>query len=488
MSSWLGTPGQQPGQVQNGAITWAGISLAGDGRSGPFAYRIVPDAGSEAATAFVSASVQPSLTTGGAQSTTGRTLPLKGLWGEDGLRRTVLPTGLTIFTQERADTPSVALRIAAGAGSRDENDSTCGGSHWLEHAHFLGTTTRPDNQAVGRAIQAVGGEFNAQTGWEATNFWDLVPADQFPVAIDLLSDQILHSTFLPDAFEREKQVIIQEIKGRADSPSTHAFDDLMALVFKTSPLSRSPAATVCLLDLPVSTILQYRDQHYVTGNMAIAASGNLKHDDAVALIAKAFAGLPVGPAFQRSVIPEPVESDMRVRLDGTGGSTATVRFGWPVPGVNDADWAPMVILSDILGDTGSRLAQTTRDNVVFASGVGADYLDFSDAGALILRASTDPSEVEPISFLFLQEIQKIRDGQVSDTDVQAAITATAGQRALDAELNLDQTYRAVATVSGTLQSYDEVLARLSAVRPADVQRVAQTYLDPAAYSLVVFLQ
>jgi predicted Zn-dependent peptidase len=148
----------------------------------------------------------------------------------------------------------------------------------------------------------------------------------------------------------------------------------------------------------------------------------------------------------------------------------------------------MVILSDILGDTGSRLAQSARDNVVFASGVSADYLDFSDAGALVLRASTDPSEVEPMSFLFLQEIQKLRDGQVSDADVQAAITATAGQRALDAELNLDQTYRAVTTVSGTLQSYDEALARLGAVRPADIQRVAQTYLDPAAYSLVIFLQ
>jgi predicted Zn-dependent peptidase len=488
-ASWLVTPGQGAAQVAGDGLLWGPVAVDPGERFGPFAYRIAPDVPANAGSVFVSASIQPSISwIGRNTSINGPALPLNGLWGEEGLRRTVLPTGLTIFTQERPDTPTVALRLAAGAGSRDENDSACGGSHWLEHAHFLGTTSRPDNQAVGRAIQAVGGEFNAQTGWEATNFWDLVPADKFPVAVDLLSDQMLNSTFRPDAFEREKQVIIQEIKGRADSPSTHAFDDMMQLVFKTSPLSRSPAATVCLLTLPISTILEYRAQHYVTGNIAIAASGNLKHDEAVAMIAKAFAGLPVGPANVRPFVPEPRETDMRMMVDGTEGETATVRIAWPVAGINTPDWAAMTILSDILGDTGSRLAQTIRDNAVFASGVGADYVDFSDAGALTLRATTDPAEVQSVSVLLLNEVQKIRDEGVSEADVQAAIKATAGERALDAERNLDQTYRAVSEVSGTLESYDEVLSRLETVKPADVQRVAQTYLDPAAYSLVVFLQ
>jgi uncharacterized repeat protein (TIGR01451 family) len=487
--SWLGQPGQTPGSVQNGTISWSGQRLDAGAKSGAFAYRLVPDLTDGGSTVFLKAVVQPQVSWNGAKATaSAQPLPLNGIWGEDGLRRTVLPTGLTIFTQERPDTPTVALRLAARAGSRDEDASSCGGSHWLEHAHFLGTESRPDNQAVGRAIQAVGGEFNAQTGWEATNFWDLVPADKFTVAVDVLSDQMLHSTFLPDAFEREKQVIIQEIKGRADSPSTHAFDDFMDLVFHTSPLRQSPAATSCLLTLPVNTILQYRAQHYVTGGIAIAASGDLRHDEAVAAIAKAFSGLPVGQAFPRQAVPEPVETDMRVKLDGPGGSTATVRIGWPVAGINDPDWAPMLILSDILGDTGSRLAQATHDDLIFASGVGADYLDFSDAGALMLSASTDLTEVEPLSAAFLVEVQKIRDGGVSDADVQAAIKAVAGQRALSSELNLDQTDRATADVSGTLESYDEVLARLAAVQPADVQRVAQTYLDPGAYSLVILIQ
>jgi predicted Zn-dependent peptidase len=490
IDSWSGAPGQNPGDAQKGQVAWNDLSIGAGSNFGPMAYRIAPEPGADGGTVFTQASIQPSITWISPQEglASPPVLRLDGLWGEVSLRRTVLQSGLTIFTQERPDTPTVALRLAARAGSRDEDDSTCGGSHWLEHAHFLGTTTRPDNQAVGAAISRVGGEFNAQTSWEATSFWDLVPADKFDVAVDVLSDQMINSTFQPDAFEREKQVIIQEIKLRADTPSTHAFDDTMNLVFRTSPLRRSPAATVCLLTLPISTILAYRAQHYVTGGIAIAASGNLKHDDAVAMIANAFAGLPVGPAFQRTPVPEPVETDLRTNFDGTGSGPTTLRVGWPVSGVRSDDWAPMVILSDILGDTGSRLSESVRDHLVFATGVGADYYDFSDAGVLMLSATTDSDHANTVTALVLAEVQRLRDGDVSQDDVDAAVRATAGERAIDSELNLNQTERAAEEVAGTLQSYDEVLARLQAVTPADVQRVAQTYLDPNAFSLVVLQQ
>jgi predicted Zn-dependent peptidase len=490
VDSWLGEPGQSPGQAQSGQLTWANQSIPAGSTFGPIAYRIVPAPGAAGGTVFTKAMIQPSIVWTSPQpgKASPPALPLNGLWGEVGLRRTVLQSGLTIFTQERPDTPTVAIRLAARAGSRDEDDSTCGGSHWLEHAHFLGTTTRPDNQAVGAAISRVGGEFNAQTSWESTSFWDLVPADKFDVAVDVLSDQMLNSTFPADAFEREKQVIVQEIKLRSDTPSTHAFDDMMDLVFRTSPLRRSPAATVCLLTLPVSSILAYRAQHYVTGGIAIAASGNLKHDQAVALIAKAFSGLPTGPAFQRPAVAEPIETDMRANFDGSGAGPTTLRIAWPVSGVLSDDWAPTVILSDILGDTGSRLSQSIRNHLVFATSINADYYDFSDAGVLVLQATTDADHANAVTALELAEVQRLRDGDISAEDISAAVRATAGERALDSELNLNQTERASQEVAGTLQSYDEVLARLQAVTPADVQRVAQTYLDPSAFSLVVLQQ
>jgi predicted Zn-dependent peptidase len=488
--SWIGQPGSQPAATDSGSLLWAGLTIVNGGKLGPLAYRLAPAPGRDGAPIFSTAMVRPSLTWSGAPPDNAAipVLPLSGLWGETNLRRTVLPSGLTIFTQERPDTPTVALRIAARAGSRDEDDTTCGGSHWLEHAHFLGTTTRPDNQAVGRAILSIGGEFNASTGWEETNFWNLVPADKFSTAIDLLADQMLNSTFAPAAFEREKQVVLQEIKLRADDPSTRAFDDFMDLAFQVSPLHRSPAATVCLLTLPVSAILNYRAVHYVTGNMTIAASGNLRHDDAVASLAAAFAGLPVGPRTSRAAVPEPVETQPRLLETGDASLTSTIRLGWPVAGEQSADWPALSILSDLLGGVGERLAGSVRSHHVVATQVDSSYLDFSDAGALMLQASAPADQTSTVIDLLLAEVQRLRAGDLSDADIQEVTQATAGGRAVDNELNLQQTGRATDEAAGVLQSYDAVLSRLATVTPADVQRVAQTYLDPVNYSLVILHQ
>ncbi|MGI8552854.1 MAG: M16 family metallopeptidase [Dehalococcoidia bacterium] len=482
--SWLGRPGQGAGVVESGAIVWDGLALANGAVLGPFTYRIAPDDGVDGATIFLAAAVQPKITwtLTAPGSAMAPSLELNGLWGEGGLRRTLLPSGLTVFTRERPDTPTVALLAAARAGSRDETDTTCGGSHWLEHAHLLGTTTRPDNQAIGRAISVVGGQFNASTSWEATNFWDLVPADKFDVALDVLSDELLNSTFRPDAFEREKQVVLQEIKLRDDNPSTHATDQFLSLVFQTSPLHRSPAATACLLSLPIETILTYRAEHYVTGNMAIAAAGNLRHDDAVAKIARAFAGLPRGAESVRPRVPEPVETTPRRLESGTGTNVAEIRLGWPAPGREDRDWPAMLILQDILGSSGRRLVRAVNDPT---ASIGPSYSSFSDAGTLLIGATSRPDRVNSLIGEVLDQVQRLRDGDISQAEIDTSLRSFVGQRALSEESNFGQTQRATQAVSGTLESFDESIARLQTVLPQDVQRVAQKYLDPANYTLVI---
>lgn len=489
-SSWLGQAGSTAGTVQGGSIVWDGLTLPAGGRLGPASYRLVADAGSDGATLFLQSSIQPQIMWTGpvAGAVTPPVLPLNGLWGEESLRRTVLPSGLTIFTQSRPDTPTVALQLAVRAGARDEDSTTCGTSYWLEHGHFLGTARLPDNQAVGRAILSVGGEFNASTGWESTQFWDLVPADKFDTAISTLSDQMLNSTYPQASFQREKGILADEVNLRADNPPIHAFDLFVKLVFQTSPLRHSPADVDCLATMTNDTVFGYLAQHYVTGNMVIAASGDLQHDDAVAKIARAFAGLPVGPRELRPAIPEPIETQPRMQETGDSAAPTTIRLGWPVPGDSDADWAAMAILSDILGPVGQRIAESVRVTHTDATDLDATYRDFSDAGALILNASAPAGGAKTTIGLLLAEVQRLRDGDVSDEDVQEAIRATEGSRAVDSELNLTQTGRAIDEAVGMLQSYDEVVARLRTVTPADVQRVAQTYLDPSNYSLVVLHQ
>jgi hypothetical protein len=141
-ASWLGNSDQRAGAITEEGVFWSGLALRDGEQLGPFTYRLVP---ADGAHIFLDAAVQPAVDWSGprvGRATVGR-LPLRGLWGDAGLRRTLLPGGLTVLTGERPETDTVMLRVAVLAGARDEDDVTHGGSHWLEHGHLLGTAARP---------------------------------------------------------------------------------------------------------------------------------------------------------------------------------------------------------------------------------------------------------------------------------------------------------------------------------------------------------
>ncbi|HEX2184924.1 MAG TPA: insulinase family protein, partial [Chloroflexota bacterium] len=135
--------------------------------------------------------------------------------------------------------------------------------------------------------------------------------------------------------------------------------------------------------------------------------------------------------------------------------------------------------------TGRRLTEELRDRRALVTSVTPSYLSFSDAGALMIAAATQPAREQEVIQLLLAEIERLRRGEVSEADIATSLRAIAGRRALYDELNLQQTERAATEVSGTLDSYAEYLARLRTVTAADVQRVAQQYLQPTNYTLVV---
>lgn len=486
--SWLRQPGEGAGTLAEAEVSWSGLALRGGERLGPFAFRLVPVEGADGARVFRGAWVRPEVSWSGPTSSRaeGPALRLNGLWGEAGLRRTLLPSGLTVFTRERPDTPTVSIRAAVRAGSRDEDDQTSGGSHWLEHAFLLGTRRRPTAQAVWNEIAAVGGVSNASTSWEYTDFWHLVPAEHFELALDVLADQLLNSTFAPEAFDRERRVVFEELKLRHDRPEVRATDEFLNLVFTVSPLRRHPAGTIqSVQSIPIETLLAYKERHYTSSNMAIAAVGNLRHDEAVARIEQAFAGLPRGAFNERPRTPEPPQIEPRRLEIGQDARSAELRLGWPAPGDDDDDSVALYVLNDILTNTGRRLSEEIRDRRALASAISSSYLVFSDAGAFVISATTTADKVDEVVERTLAEIRRAREGEVTDEEVAASLRAIAGRRALSDEPNQAQTGRAPLEVVGVLDSYDEYLARLRQVSAADVGRVARQYLDPDAYTLVV---
>jgi predicted Zn-dependent peptidase len=490
---WAGAgAGQRPGAAGGREVTWSGLEVRPGERLGPLGVRLLPAAAGAGDTVFQEARVRPEVTwrRPGAGRAGAPSLALNGLWGETSLRRTVLPTGLTLLTRERPGSPTVALRVAVRAGARDEDAGARGGSHWLEHAHFLGTARRPGGAPeIGELIASVGGTLNANTGREHTDYWHLVPAAHFDLSLDVLADQFLHSTFPREAFERERQVVYEELKARMEATVTRASDEFLRLVFRGTPLRFDAGGTVdSVRAIPVETILAYRAQRYVTGNVAVAVAGDLRHDEAVAKLAAAFAALPEGRRSERAFASEAVPNVPPDLSFGSGSSGAEVRAGWAGPGINHPDYWAMGLLTDVLGATGRRLSESVRDRRGLASSISAQLFAFSDASALMIAAATVPAQVREVIELSVREVQRLRDGDLSADDVARAKRAFAGRRSLGQELNQGQTELAATEVSATARSAAEQLARLRAVGPADIQRVARQYLVPDRLTRVVVRQ
>lgn len=472
VSSWAGAPESNPGRLNNGVVEWTGVV-------GPYFCRIRLDEYTTLSTAAEARWDGGNLESGA--------LPLAGLVRETGLRKTLLPNGLTVLTKERPDSTTVAVTVAVRAGSRDEDDVTSGGSHWLEHAHFLGTSRRPDNQAVFGAVEAVGGDMNATTGWEITDYFVSAPADQFDLVLDVLSDMLLESVFPEEAFERERKVVFEELNRRQNTPGALAGDLFYSTLLQHHPAHRLIGGTIdSVRNIPLATILDYRRQRYVAGNMVISAVGRIQHAAATAKIEAAFSAVPPGDWIDRAIATEPPLSERREARVELGDKQVQLLLGGLAPSASSPDREAFLIIDAILDHPGRRLAAEIRDKRGLANSAGASYFSLTDVGAWSVGAVTQPEHLDEVIALLLEQLRRIRDEPVQQQEIADAVRSVRGSRQIGEERNMGQARRlARDSALGLLEPVDAWLDRLETITPADVQRVAQAYLDLEHYTLVV---
>ena len=253
-----------------------------------------------------------------------------------------------------------------------------------------------------------------------------MPAEHFSLALEVLADQLLNSTFLPDAFERERRVVFEELKQRNDAAGTRAFDEFVRLVFRVSPLRRDAGAPsrACR---PSPSRSSWPTETACTAPGIWPSPPYLRHADAVEQIEEALEGLPARPPAGASRGPEPVQREMRASTWET--ARAWLRCASAGPGRLQPGSAPMSILEEILGATGRRLTEEIRDRRALATSIGPSYFAFHDAGVLMIGASTQPQNVDEVVRLALDEVRRLRDGAVTAEDVAASLRALAGRRA-----------------------------------------------------------
>ncbi len=405
---------------------------------------------------------------------------------EPNLYRTTLPSGLVVVTREQPTAEVAALSVFVRGGSRAEDPATVGAAHFMEHLFFQGTPRRPSSAAIDAPITERGGWLNATTSWEGIDFFATVPNSAFDVALDVIADILVNSLFAPDAVEKERQVVIEELNRILNNPLAYAFEVYAKTVFAGHPASQLPAGDrATVRRVTRDTLLQYRERFFRASNLVVAVVGNLRHEEVEAKVAAAFAAMPTGEPPAWTPAPRP-PAQQRTERVSVGARQAQLILGWPTVGFDSPDRYALTVLAAALGAGGQRLAGELRDRLGLVTRVDASYWELTDIGTWLITAGAEPGKVDAAVDALLAEIRRVRDEPLSASDLADAQAYVRGSTRRAQERAVDQARDLAEGIAlGYYQPLDTYLAHIAAVTAADVQRVARTYLDPEQYTLVV---
>ena len=397
--------------------------------------------------------------------------------------KTVLKNGVRIISEQLEHLRSVSLAIWVDAGSRHEVKSENGIFHFTEHMIFKGTENRSSLQ-IAKELDAIGGLSNAFTGKENTCFHARVLGEHFAHLADILSDIFLHSTFDVDDLERERQVILQEISMVEDTPDDHIHVLFNRLFWVDHPIGMpilGNEKTVSAIER--KTILKYINKFYVPERILVAGAGNVDHQSMVSYFEPLFSQLEAGNSNPKNDIPR---SNASVSVQYKDLEQVHICLGGEAPSQTSDKGFACVVLNTILGgNMSSRLFQEIRENRGLAYSVYSFLSSYIDAGLLGVYVATDSQNVNPVLEAIKNEIKKICKGEISKSDLTAAVDHLIGGIYLSSE-SADNRMMRIAKNEFVFQkyvSYEELVSKLQQVTVDEVVEVASNIFQDGTVSL-----
>ena len=330
---------------------------------------------------------------------------------------TTLPNGLRIITSERSQLETVSLGLWVRTGSAYERKENNGISHFLEHMSFKGTQTRTALQ-ISEEIENVGGQSNAYTSREFTAYYTKMMKEDAELAVDVLTDSVLNSTFPEEELIKERDVVIQEIKQTIDTPDDIIFDYFQETAFPNQALGRSilgPKEIVAKFDR--ESLLSYINTNYAAENMVACAVGNIKHQDFVNMIESRMKDFRSCTDFVTD------------KQDYRGGffiekrpiEQSHIVLGFKGYQYKDRRYYDMAVLSMILGGgMSSRLFQEIREKRGLVYSVYSYTASHTQTGIFGIYAGTEAKDLPVLLPVAIDEIKKICNERVSDKEFSRA--------------------------------------------------------------------
>jgi predicted Zn-dependent peptidase len=411
------------------------------------------------------------------------------------VRRTVLPGGLRVVTEFLPAVRSVALGIWVGVGSRDEDETHAGATHYLEHLLFKGTGKRTALD-ISAEMDTVGGELNAFTAKEYTCYYARVLDADLPLAIDVLSDMVTSSLIEPKDVDAERNVVLEEIAMNEDDPTDTVHEAFTTKLFGDTPLGRPVLGTVDSINaITRDQIFEHYRARYTPPHLVVAAAGNLDHDMVVEAVQSAFAHVLADSSGSAAADAVPAGP----RLRGAGGlwdgygpaaGSGVKLVTRPIEQANlvlgceglsrtdDRRFALGVLNAALGGGMSSRLFQEVREKRGLAYSVYSFASQHADTGLWGVYVGCLPSKADEVLSICNAEVAKVISGGLTDAELDRGKGQVRGGMVLGLEDPSSRMTRLGKSelVYPNLEPVDEVLAAIDAVTHDDIKAIASEVL------------
>ena len=399
--------------------------------------------------------------------------------------RDVLPNGLRLLTEQMPHVRSVSIGVWLARGSRHEPQAQSGIAHFVEHMLFKGTDSR-SAEDIAQTIDSIGGQMDAFTAKEYASYYIKVLDEHLPLAVDVLSDIVRHPAFTKEDIEREKKVVLEEIKMVEDTP-----DDLVHELFTENfwvdhPLGRPILGTKETVEaLAEDGLRRYFSSAYTAPNMIVAAVGNIAHQQVRDLVEKYFGTLSND---SEDLHGAPPRVEPRIIIRNKELEQSHVCLGTSSYQQDHEDRYSSYVLNTVLGGSmSSRLFQNVREKRGLAYAVFSGLSAYRDAGSMTIYAGCSNSAIGELIDVVVAELKRIKDEPVPDSELQRAKDHLKGSLMLNLESTSSRmSHLARQEIYFDRQfGLDETLEGVERVTKDDIQRVARDLLKDGALAATV---
>ncbi|MGZ3567482.1 MAG: M16 family metallopeptidase, partial [Thermodesulfobacteriota bacterium] len=399
-------------------------------------------------------------------------------FSKDPLRQFTLDNGLKVILEENRSTPVVALQIWVKVGSADENDEEAGMCHFIEHMLFKGTEKRTVREGA-KEIESLGGSINAYTSYDQTVYYVTLASRYADIGLDILSDAIQHSTFDRVEFEREREVILEEIRRAQDDPSRRLFRQTTAMFYRQHPYRRPVIGYVdTVRSIQRDQMVKFFKRWYAPDRMVLIGVGDFESGEMEKTIRELFRNFRPSSESPSQRIKEPFPAEVRSIISYGNVKETYLHIAFPASSAKDEDTPALDVISHILGGgEASRLVQKVKLERGLVHSIYASSYTPKDPGLFFIGATLPSENMERAIEAVLEEVSRLR---------REGVTAEELHRAkVNIESDLIYGRQTVQGRAGKIGNYEltaddfqfekEYLRRVALLQNEDIQKISRKY-------------